>query len=205
MSKTVLDFDLTDAKSRSKILKGSVIPRPIAWISTLNSDGSINLAPFSFFNVISSTLLTVAFQKNQAEKKDTFVNLIREKEAVVHIVDESLIEAMDATSLPLERNQSEIDLIDLTLSPSSKIKTPGIKEALVRFEVKLEQSIALEDFEYQIEEANLVILRVVAAELDDDVYDKEKGYILADKLKPVSRLGGSDYAGINILEFTRKF
>ena len=205
MSKTVLDFDLTDAKSRSKIVKGSVIPRPIAWISTLNSDGSINLAPFSFFNVISSTLLTVSFQKNQAEQKDTFVNLVREKEAVVHIVDESLIKAMDATSLPLERNKSEMDLVDLTLSPGIKIKTPGIKEALVRFEVKLEQTISLEDYEYKYEEANLVILRVIAAELDDDVYDKEKGYILADKLKPIARLGGSDYAGIKKLAFTRKY
>lgn len=205
MSKINLDFDFLDEKTRSKILKGSVIPRPIAWITSLNSDGSINLAPFSFFNVISPSLLVVSFQKNMNKEKDTFINLVREKEGVIHIVDESLMERMDKTSLPLEPNQSEFDLLDLNLNPSLKIKTPGIKQALIGLEVKLEKTIQLQDYENKHTDAHLMILRVVAARLDPSIYDKEKAYILADKLKPLARLGGSDYGGIKILDYKRKF
>ena len=64
-----LDFETLDHKTRQKIVKGSVIPRPIAWITSLNETGSINLAPFSYFNVISSTLLMVSFQTMLAKKK----------------------------------------------------------------------------------------------------------------------------------------
>lgn len=90
-------------------MKGSVIPRPIAWITTLNEIASVNLAPFSFFNVISPTLLAVSFQKTNDKQKDTFLNLVREKEAVIHIVDESLLEVMDQTSASLAVNESEVD------------------------------------------------------------------------------------------------
>src|SRR5699024_3911685 len=97
MSKINFDFDLIENELRSKLLKGSVIPRPIAWISTLNETGTLNLAPFSYFNVVSSTMMIVSFMRMEASQKDTFVNLMREKEAVVHIVDYSLLEKMDET------------------------------------------------------------------------------------------------------------
>lgn len=205
MAKTKLDFDDLDKDARSKIVKGSVIPRPIAWITTLNATGSINLAPFSFFNAVSSTLLVVSFQKSAAKQKDTFVNIMREKEAVIHIVDKSLIEVMDESAKPLELNESEVDVSNLTLSPSLKIKTPGIKEALVRFEVVLEQVIPLMNYEKDEEEADLIIVRVVATVLDDWVYDKENHYIYANKLRPVARLAGADYSGIQDIDFKRKF
>lgn len=205
MAKFKLDFDNLDEKARSKIVKGSVIPRPIAWITSLNETGSVNLAPFSFFNVVSPTLLTVSFQKSAIKQKDTFINILREKEAVIHIVDESLLEAMDLSAMPLEQNKSEIGLSNMTLSPSIKIQTPGIKEALIRFEVVLEESIVLMNYENNKEEADLVILRVVATVLDERVYDKDNDYILAEKLMPVARLGGADYSGIKVLNYKRQF
>lgn len=200
-----IDFDLIDNNLRSKLTKGSVIPRPIAWITTFNEDGSINLAPFSFFNAISPTLFAVSFQRTDVRRVDTFENLKREKEAVVHIVDESLLEVMDISAKVLAKNESEVDYLGIELSDSLKIKTPGIKDALVRFEVILEETVPLKDYEKNDGGANLMILRVVASIVDDKVYDSEKGYILADKLKPVARLGGEDYSSITTIPFKRQF
>lgn len=204
MSKLKIDFDTIDEISRMKLVKGSIIPRPIAWITSLNEDKSINLAPFSYFNVVSSTVVVVSFQRNDDKQKDTFVNIAREKEAVIHIVDESLIDAMDISSTALERNKSELELTNLTLSPSMKIRTPGIKEALIRFEVVLEEAITLKNYEKDEEEADLVILRVIGSIADEKVYDSNKGYVLPEALRPVARLGGTDYAGIQLLPFKRQ-
>lgn len=205
MGKTKLDFNHLDPKTRSKIVKGSVIPRPIAWITTLNQTLSINLAPFSYFTVISPTLLAVSFQKTDNNRKDTFINLMREKEAVVHIVDESLLEIMDKTSAPLKINESEFSKTGLSLSPSLKIKTPGISEALIRFEVILDKSIPLMNYELNKEEGDLVILRVVTAVLDDKVYNRSNNYILTNKLQPVARSAGAEYTGLRTLSFKRKY
>lgn len=200
-----IDFDLIDHELRTKIVKGSVIPRPIAWITTLNEDGTVNLAPFSFFNAVSPTLLAVSFQKTEIRRVDTFVNLLREKEAVVHMVDESMLKSMDASSEVLEKNKSEVDYLNLELSPSLKIKTPGLKDALISFEVVLEETISLKDYAPEEGGSNLVILRIKASHVDDSVYDSERGYIFADKLKPVARLGGHDYSAIRLIPFKRKF
>ncbi|WP_414838871.1 flavin reductase family protein [Carnobacterium sp. TMP28] len=205
MAKLKIDFDTIDETSRMKLVKGSIIPRPIAWITSLNENGSINLAPFSYFNVISPTLVIVSFQRNGEQQKDTFLNIFREKEAVIHVVDETLISAMDISSTPLERNKSELELTDLNLSPSMKVKTPGIKEALIRFEVVLEESLTLKDYDKNKEEADLVILRVIGSVVDETVYDSKNGYVLSEILRPVARLGGTDYAGIQDLPFKRKF
>ncbi|MEG0496383.1 MAG: flavin reductase family protein [Carnobacterium sp.] len=205
MTKLKIDFDKIDEKNRMKLVKGSVIPRPIAWITSLNEDASINLAPFSYFNVLSPTLVAVSFQRDGDKQKDTFLNISREKEAVIHIVNESLIDAMDVSSKPLERNNSELELTNLHLSSSMKIKTPGIEEALIRFEVVLEESIALKNYEKNHEEADLVILRVIGSIVDEKVYDSKQGYVLSDVLRPVARLGGTDYASIQTIPFKRQF
>lgn len=205
MAKLVIDFDEIDEKSRMKLVKGSIIPRPIAWITTLNENGSVNLAPFSYFNAVSPTLVIVSFQRNGDKQKDTFLNIIREKEAVIHIVNESLIEEMDRSSSPLERNKSELELTHLNVSPSMKVKTPGIEEALIRFEVVLEESLTLKNYDKTEAEADLVVLRVIGSVIDETVYDSTKGYVLSDVLQPVARLGGTEYATIKKTPFKREF
>lgn len=112
---------------------------------------------------------------------------------------------MDQTSTPLALNESEVDLSGLALSPSIKIKTPGLEAALIRFEVILEQVIPLFDYEQEKEEADFVIVRVVASVMDDIVYDQDKQYVLIDQLKPVARGAGSGYCGIKTLTFKRQF
>lgn len=205
MSKHKLDFNNLSSKDRGKIVKGSVIPRPIAWITSLNVDGSVNLAPFSYFTVLSSTLLAVSFQKTKREKKDTLVNIMREKEAVVHIVDKSLISQMDLSAKPLARNVSEVDLVNLDLEPSLKVKTPGLSKALIRLEVEFVSLHPLMDYNNKEEEADFVILRVIGAVLNEKVYDSENKYILAENLHPVARLAGVDYAEIVSIDYKREF
>lgn len=205
MKKYNFDFDYLKEKEQARIVKASVIPRPIAWITTLNETGSVNVAPFSYFTAISSTLLAVSFQKSNNIKKDTLLNILRTKEAVIHIVDKSILNEMDESSRNFKRNESEVDNLKLKLEDSLKIKTPSLENTLLRLEVKLNSVVPLMDYNNKKEEADLLILRVVAATVKEEIYDFENNYILADKLKPVARLAGADYGEVKILDFKRNY
>lgn len=200
------DFAKLDRKQRMKLIKGSIIPRPIAWITTKNADESINLAPFSYFNMLSSTLVGVSFVRGEAgRQKDTLRNLLREKEAVINIPDLSLIAQVDQSSEPLPENESEVSLTGLTLTGSRSVSTPGIKEAKIRLETVLEQHLPLLEMDGNETEADLVLLRIRYAHIRQDVFDEEKEYILHEKLDPLARLGGPYYAVSRAVEgFTRK-
>lgn len=200
------DFDLLNEKDQKKILNGSIIPRPVAWISTMNKDGLINLAPFSFFNMVSSSLVVISIQKIDGQNKDTLNNLLLNKEGVINIANTDLLRIVDLTSKVIPSNESEIDLTNLTLTNSLKVNVPGILEAPIRLEVKLENTLDLPNYNNTQTEATLVVLRVISASLNPNVYDEEKGYILADKLKPISRISGPNYATIDIIKgFKRNF
>lgn len=108
---------------------------------------------------------------------------MREKEDVIHVVDESMVEAMGASSKVLPKNKSELDNLDLIMNPRIKIKTSCIEEVLIRFATVLEITISFMNYEHPREEGDLVLLRIFAAVFDETVYDKERHHIFADKLK----------------------
>lgn len=193
-------------KQQYKLLTGSVIPRPIAWITSLNTDADIvNAAPFSFFSVASNQipLLTVSILRTDGKAKDTSENILAQKEAVVHIVSESLTINMNETSAPLPSTESELDRTDLSLVDSSSIKVPGIKEALIRFETTLYQHIPIKDEEGTIMTDHF-LLKVTDVHLDPSVFDAEKEYILPEALRPVARLSGTAYSELGkIFSITR--
>lgn len=200
------NYNNIDAKLQKKITQGSVIPRPIAWITSTNSNGSTNLAPFSYFSMLSPTMLSVSILRNENKHKDTSRNVLNNKEAVIHIGDITLIEQLDLSSKPLLENESEIELTNLTLTKSKIVKTSAIKEAKIRLEVVLENHLELKDYTNTFVEADLFIFRIKYAYLDINVFDNEKGYILHDKLRPIARLSGPSYAEIvEIKKFKRKF
>lgn len=205
MSKLHFDFDQISPKLRKKLVLGSVIPRPIAWISTQNKNGTSNLAPFSFFNMFSGTVLGVSFQKMKNENKDTYENLIREKQGVVHIVGEDLIETMDLSSQLLSNEESEINHLNIKTSASQKVNAPTVSDSMVSMEVVLLDDIELLNYEQTEPEANLLLLRVIAMSVNNSVFDSEKEYILGDKLKPLSRLGGPQYGKTGFVDYKRKF
>lgn len=197
--------DMT-SKAWSKLIKGSIIPRPIAWITTQNKDNVINAAPFSYFNIFTPTILAVSIQYDPTQRKDTARNLIDRKEAVVHIPDKALLAQMDQTSAPLPSNESEIELAGLHIVASDLVQPPGIQEAKVRIETKLEAHIPLTVKDSDAIETELFLLRIVKAHLAADIYDVTTGYVDSEKLDPVARLGGPDYSIIDkIKDFKRNF
>lgn len=183
-------------KQEYKFISGSVIPRPIAWVTSLNiQEDIVNAAPFSFFSAASNQIpiLTVAVLRNDFKMKDTARNILEQKQAVVHIVDIGLTEAMNITSAPLPSDKSELDRTDLTLIESSTITVPGIKEAKIRFETVLHQHVPVKDEEGNIV-SDLLLLKVTDYYFDETVFDAEKEYIIPEALNPTARLSGSQYA-----------
>ncbi len=192
-----------DKKQQYKLVSGSVIPRPIAWVTSLSKDGSVvNAAPFSFFSAASNELplLTVAILRKDGVIKDTARNILDQKEAVIHIVDQSVVEEMNRTSAPLPPDQSEIDQTQLTLIDSLSVKVPSIAEAKIRFEGVLHQYIPVKNEKDEVV-TDFFFIRVTDFFFDETVFDQEKEYILTDKLNPVARLAGNQYATLDE-EFT---
>lgn len=190
-------------KQQYKFVSGSVIPRPIAWVTTLSKDGSVvNAAPFSFFSAASNELplLTVAILRKDGVIKDTARNILDRKEAVVHIVDQTVVEDMNQTSAPLSPDESELDQTNLTLIDSLSVQVPSIVEAKIRFEGVLHQYLPIKD-EHDNIVTDFFFIRVTDFFFDETVFDQEKEYILTDKLNPVARLAGNQYATLNE-EFT---
>ena len=188
--------DKLSKKQQYKFLSGSIIPRPIAWITTLTADGkTVNLAPFSFFSGVSNELplLSIAILRQNGEMKDSARNLLATKEAVIHIVDKSLIHVMNQTSRSLAPDQSEVELTNLTLEPSLSVQVPGISEAKIRFETTLHQYVPIKNQQDQIV-TDLFILAVSDFHFSESVFDQKNDYILTEKLLPVARLAGNKYA-----------
>jgi len=183
-----IDPTTLSAKENYKFLIGSIIPRPIAFVTTQAEDGTVNGAPFSFFSVVSSNppMISIAIQRS-GEKKDTARNILSEKSFVVHIVDETNVEQVNKTAATLPRDQSEIDYTNMTLISSDKIAVPGVNEAKIRMECKLAQALDLPNTDF-------IIGEVVQFHIDEDLY--QDGRIDENGLAAVSRLAGNNYAKI---------
>lgn len=190
-----IDPQALSERDNYKFLIGSIIPRPIAFVTTKSEDGVVNGAPFSFFNIVSSNppLISVSVQRPAGRMKDTARNILATKEFVVHIVDTANVEKINETAATLPPDESEIPYADLTLIDSTKVQVPAITEAKIRFECQLEQALELGGNSEQ-PGCDLLIGKVVAYHIEEALY--EDGRIDADALAAVSRLAGNDYAEI---------
>ena len=179
-------------KDRYKLLSGTIIPRPIALVTTLHENQELNLAPFSFFSVVSNdpALISISFQRKEGQMKDTAANILRDKEAVIHIVNEDILSGANAAAKPLPTGISELSETDFTLGESQQVKVPYIKEAKIRFEANYYDHLTIKNDDGVVT-ADLILLKVVAFELDDSVY--QDTYVQADVLKPIGRLAGNHY------------
>lgn len=180
-----------------KLLSGAIIPRPIAWITSKNeTDNIINLAPFSFFNVAGPGLISVSFLRAKGQQKDTARNIINTKEAVIHVVTKEIEVEMNETAASLPYNQSELDLIQVKLEESIDVNVPSIKEAKVRFEVKLIDNFEIKNSNDKVV-SDLLIMEVENYYFDEEILDRNNLYILNEKYNTVSRLAGDNYATLN--------
>lgn len=189
--------DLT-TKQNYKFLTGSVIPRPIAWITTVNQETNVvNAAPFSYFNVIAKELPLVSLSINRKgqKMKDTARNLFQQNEGVIHLVNDHILSEMNQSAASLPAEESEMNYNDFTLLNSQEVSVPAIQEAPIRFEVRLHQYIPVKANDETII-SDLFILEVLNYHFEETLFDQEKEYIDPLTFDPSTRLAGNTYSHI---------
>ena len=177
-----------------KILIGTILPRPIAWVSTVDASGNVNLAPFSFFTVASVNPPILCFSpllQEDSTEKDTLVNIKQTSEFVVNIVSYCLAQAMNRTSGPYPSEVNEFDIAGITAKQSTVVKPPCVAESLVNFECKLQQIIT---FGSEPRAGNLILGRVCNIHLHPDII--RNGEVDFKSLDAIGRLGGNMYTTI---------
>src|SRR5438128_2141802 len=155
------------------MLVGVVTPRPIAWVTSQDREGRVNLAPFSFFNAFGANPPVVVFSpllRRDGSRKDTLRNVEATGEFVLNAAVEKLAEQVNLSSKELPYGESEVDLTGLALAPSLKVKPPRLSETPVNLECKLRQIVPLGDGPLA---GNLVIGEVLVMHIDDAVLDTE--------------------------------
>lgn len=178
-----------------KLLTGSVIPRPIAWVSTKDENGINNLAPFSYFNILGDDPPHVMFstRRDNNSNKDTLNNVLSNGQFVVNMVTEDLVEKMNATSQAVAPDVDEFQLVCVTPIASEKIKPMRVKESPISFECEMVHHYFLEN--HKQGGACVIIGRIVMMHFDESVImDNYK--INMENYKPVSRLAGANYSKI---------
>ena len=185
-----------------RILIGTVVPRPIAWVSTVNAAGQPNLAPFSFFNAICGNPPLLAFAPGmrqrpvgktvKPETKDTLRNVRETGEFVVNMVSYELAEAMNLTSGEYDSSVNEFELAKLKTAPSKMVKVPRVAESPINFECKVYQII---DFPSPTHGGSLVIGEILLVHIND-AHIKD-GHLDAATLDIVGRMGGIQYTRTN--------
>jgi flavin reductase (DIM6/NTAB) family NADH-FMN oxidoreductase RutF len=191
-----LDLATLSARDRHLLLTGLVVPRPIAWVSTIATDGTPNLAPYSFFALVSSAPPTVVVSvgSRRGAPKDTLVNAEATGELVLNVVDRSLVEAMNATSVEAGPGLDEFAFAGLTATPSAAVRPPRVAQARAHLEARLVQVVPLPDDDGRVEN-RLLVARVVHVHVDDALFTPPHR-VDARGLDPVARLAGLAYAAL---------
>jgi flavin reductase (DIM6/NTAB) family NADH-FMN oxidoreductase RutF len=188
----ILDFTTLPARDAYAWMIGTILPRPIAWVSTVSADGKTNLAPFSFFQGVTAnppTLLFVPVNTRDGSKKDTIRNLEQVPEFVVNLVSFALGEKMNACSAQLPYGESEFEAFGIATAPSQRVRPPRVAEAPVSFECTLHQIVDIGEGPLA---AHVVFGRIQRAHVRDDVLDSS-GKPDPAKLDLIGRLGGNSY------------
>jgi len=192
---TIDPASITTAELHS-ILLTAVAPRPIAFASTVDINGNVNLSPFSFFNVFSANPPILIFSPARRVKnnttKHTFENVKTTKEVVINIVNFPIVEQMSLSSTEYDLGTNEFIKSGLTPVPSTKVTPPRVAESPVSFECIVDNIIELGE---EGGAGNLVISRVVCIHINNK-YTDAKGNLDTKKLDLVARMGGSWYARI---------
>ena len=179
-----------DAARLYHLMTSVIVPRPIAWVSTVSRDGVPNLAPFSFFSGLTSTppLVTIAAGRRRGMRKDTTNNASSMRELVINLVTESQLDAMVLTSGEYPPETDEIALAGLTPLASVKVRPPRIAEAPVQLECKTREILEL-----SAGIVDLIVAEIIYVHVADGVPVGADLSIPTEALRPVGRLGGSHY------------
>lgn len=179
-------------------LLGAVTPRPIAFASTIDKNGNVNLSPFSFFNVFSANppilIFSPARRGRDNTTKHTYENVLEVKEVVINIVNYAMVQQMSLSSTEYPKGTNEFVKAGLTAIPSEKVKPPRVAESPVQFECVVNEVVQLGS---EGGAGNLVICEVVKIHIDESILD-ENQTIDQHKIDTVSRMGGNWYSRANM-------
>ena len=188
---TTFDFAALAPRDRYKLMIGAIVPRPIAWVTTVDTAGIINAAPFSFFNCLSADPAIVAigveFRPTGAQK-DTGRNIRDTQAFTVNIVSNALVEAMNVTAVPFEGGTDELAEAGLTARAGVKVPSPWIGEAPVAFECRHHTTLAIG------RSREIILGEIVYAHFHRDIVDPANFHVDAAGLDAVGRMGGQGYA-----------
>lgn len=208
-----INFSHYSANQRYHLMTQTIIPRPIAWALTesiIENEKSINLAPFSYFTAVSSkpaVLMISVGKKPNGDAKDTLVNILKNKEMVIHIASDQQANLVTQTASTLAHGESEFEAIKLdntlTLNtvPFEGFSLPRLAQCDIAYGCKLYDIKELGDIPQ-----TLIFVEVTHVYINDNVIevdDKNRIKVKADKVKPLARLGASEYASIT-QPFTKK-
>lgn len=193
---TAIDLDALTPKERYKLLCAVVIPRPIAWVTTASASGTVNAAPFSFFNVFGSdpALIILGLERRPGgERKDTAVNIAAGGEFVVNIVTPSLAEEMVASAAAYPPERGEPEALGLTLAPSRRVAVPRLSAAPVALECRHRLTLAFSP------EREIVIGEAIALNARDGLIDTTRLRVDWGDDLPLARLYADRYARLEEL------
>ena len=184
----LFDMDKTSHRQVYNLLIGLVVPRPIAWVTSMDDKGHLNAAPFSAYNYLGTDPPVVAMGvSNRTEPqwtpKDTAHNIRRTGEWVINVVTEDLLDKMNITATDFPADVNELEMAGLTTTPSSVVKVPRIAEAHAALECREHATV-------EIGRSRIILGRVVSIYVEDQYVDPKGPYIRAEELHAVGRMNG---------------
>lgn len=197
----ILDLQAMSVPDAYKLLISALVPRPIAFISTCGEDGSLNLAPFSFFMGAGSNppMVAVSIDARAGSLKDTARNVCASGELVINMVTEEIAEAMNLASGEYPPEVDEFALTGLTPAPSTRVRPPRVAESPVNFECR-----AIDIREIGRSPNTLILAEVLCMHVREDLYLADKGRVDTAAMHAVGRLGGPQYCRVrDIFEMIR--
>ncbi|QKS70544.1 flavin reductase family protein [Paenalkalicoccus suaedae] len=189
---TVIESKSLTKRDHYKLMTSIITPRPIAFVSSLSEEGVLNVAPFSYFSIISADppLVSVSIGRKGTEQKDTARNIVGKKQFVVHVTTEENVEKANESAANLAPDESEAERAELEPVLSHFIDVPGIRESPVRMECELYAHHVIEGEDAT---TDLIIGKIVAYHVEEKLLI-DNNVVDTGNLKPVSRLGGTSYA-----------
>ena len=186
-----VDPKALDADEAYKLVIGAIVPRPIAWVTTLNNTGRVNVAPFSAFMYVSPKppMLAISVGRKAGVYKDTGANILACEDYVIHIADMGLIEPLHLSSIEHPPEVSEVDELGLATVPSSLVATPRLRDVPIAMECRFRQCL-----EFGETQSRLMVGEVIMFHIRQDIM--RDGKIDTKALDPICRLGGPRYASL---------
>ena len=189
-----IDLRALDDRHAHDLLSSSIIPRPIAWVTSINNNGKINIAPYSFFSGIQwypPVLTFSVVNRADGSKKDTIINIEQTREFVINIVSTDLLQIMESSAKQIPYGEDETILSDIRLTPSKTIKPSCIENAKISFECVLDRIVCVDE---GANAGNLIIGRVQLMHIKDNLINGRT--VDWHSLDALGRLSGNRYCSI---------